>query len=950
MPRIFEVLVIIVVNLVQFYSIFDIYYTSPLTHGMNIIPLNISAPTTHVIFMVSDGLRADKIFSQDMKYTPFLRDVLLHRGLWGVSHTRVPTESRPAHVAMLGGFNEDVASITKGWKVNPVEFDSVLNRSFLAWIWGYKEVVMSFVPPSTNHIKATPCPDELSDLAKTNPTEIDRWVVNQFLDLIDHSGDFFDNLNATSSDYRQGRMIFLHLDAADMVGHSFKPDSHEYTEVLRNLDNIVFQVYHKLTEKSRGTDSRIAYIFTSDHGMTEWGSHGSGSFHETVTPLLIWGSGIVGPVEIETSVNNLSGDKIDMYGLPLHNYGRLRREIQQADLCPLMASLLGVPIPVNSIIKYAEKKKSHFSILFREFPSLKMSDINNMENVCESLISSGKYHEAIQEYKHLTSLALNGLNYYHKYDRLYLGFCVSSTFFLWSLVILCRLFNRSDSVECTNYESYLNSFCWTLINCIVIGFGLLVLTFANSWSFGPTVYQLVPLILVLSLNYSTTRRKQLLTLINYIWNGLFSTNYEVPSLYTVCSITFASICLLELLIWGFFHRYLLSLACLLFALWPYIDESFRPHEKLILYLWHTSCCGLAIFPLLPAIGSNMFPTIVFITGLILTPISIISFRFVSNSQNHLFVWLSYLFGFIICLSSFSVYAMSFSVIRTGILKIIIHIFSWSVIILLPLSVIVLVPTRLGPRMIGWTIVYLVPLLLMSTYYEVSFFAVFAVVTYLWFYIETKTLTLTLKDNIRVWDLGTSIDDSIHSAIQNQYPYSENPLNLKRFRQSLFFIFLLIIGFFGTGNIASINSFDPRSTFCFTTILNPALMAILLLIKVMCPMLFLGVIYAAIQLHNGNPDNYSSSINSQRSKRGYHSILAQTGVTAVLSNLIAIHFFVWLKDEGSWLDIGTSISHYVIAMSISLAGFLFTLLGREMLSFSVNSNINQKLLKVSNKHV
>ncbi|XP_018650311.1 hypothetical protein Smp_065130.1 [Schistosoma mansoni] len=567
MPRIFEVLVIIVVNLVQFYSIFDIYYTSPLTHGMNIIPLNISAPTTHVIFMVSDGLRADKIFSQDMKYTPFLRDVLLHRGLWGVSHTRVPTESRPAHVAMLGGFNEDVASITKGWKVNPVEFDSVLNRSFLAWIWGYKEVVMSFVPPSTNHIKATPCPDELSDLAKTNPTEIDRWVVNQFLDLIDHSGDFFDNLNATSSDYRQGRMIFLHLDAADMVGHSFKPDSHEYTEVLRNLDNVVFQVYHKLTEKSRGTDSRIAYIFTSDHGMTEWGSHGSGSFHETVTPLLIWGSGIVGPVEIETSVNNLSGDKIDMYGLPLHNYGRLRREIQQADLCPLMASLLGVPIPVNSIgqvpveflkipeydkvkltranwlqiygqlkIKYAEKKKSHFSILFREFPSLKMSDINNMENVCESLISSGKYHEAIQEYKHLTSLALNGLNYYHKYDRLYLG------------------------------------------------------------------------------------------------------------------------------------------------------------------------------------------------------------------------------------------------------------------------------------------------------YEVSFFAVFAVVTYLWFYIETKTLTLTLKDNIRVWDLGTSIDDSIHSAIQNRYPYSENPLNLKRFRQSLFFIFLLIIGFFGTGNIASINSFDPRSTFCFTTILNPALMAILLLIK------------------------------------------------------------------------------------------------------------------------
>ncbi|CAH8484733.1 unnamed protein product [Schistosoma turkestanicum] len=821
MFRVFEILAIILLNVIQFYSIFDIYFTSPLTHGINIVPLNISAPATHIIFMVSDGLRADKIFSHDMEYTPFLRNVLLHHGLWGVSHTRVPTESRPAHVAMLGGFYEDVASITKGWKVNPMEFDSVLNRSLLSWIWGYKEVVMSFVSPSTHHIKATPCPDELSDMAKTNLTEIDRWVVNQFLDFINYSDEFFSDLTATSSDYRQGRMVFLHLDAADLVGHSFKPNSPEYIEVLRNLDKVVSQVYHALTEKSRGTGSRIAYILTSDHGMTEWGSHGSGSFHETVTPLLIWGSGTVGPVEIETNTDNLLANKKDMYGLPLHNYGRLRREIQQADLCPLMASLLGVPIPVNSIgqvpveflevpehdkvkltranwlqiyaqlkVKYVEKKKSHFSILFREFPLIKMSDIDNMENDCESLISAGKYYEAIQEYKHLASLALKGLNYYHKYDRLYLGFCVSSTFCLWSLVILCRLFNRVDNVKYKNYENHVDSFFWTLINCIAIGFGLLVLSFAHSWGFGPTLYQLVPLILLLSLSYSRIRRKQLLSLIYYLWNELFTADSSVSTFYAVSSIIFVSTCLLELLIWGFFHRYLLSLACLLFALWPYIDVSFRPYEKSILSLWYISCCCLAIFPLLPVIGSNMHPTIVFISGLILTPIGCISFWSVSSCRNHLVVRLGYLFGFVICLSSFAVYAMSFSIIRSGILKIVIHIFSWSVIILLPLSVILLVPTHLGLRMIGWTVVYLVPLLLMSTYYEVAFFAVFAVVTYLWFYIETTSITSMLKDNIRIWDLETSADVSTDSAVQNEYRCSENLLNLKNFRQSLFFVSFL----------------------------------------------------------------------------------------------------------------------------------------------------------------
>lgn len=78
---------------------------------------------------IADGLRAESFFRDNCNRTAFLADTAIHKGTIGISHTRVPTETRPGHVALIAGFYEDPSAITKGWQENPLDFDTVFNRS-----------------------------------------------------------------------------------------------------------------------------------------------------------------------------------------------------------------------------------------------------------------------------------------------------------------------------------------------------------------------------------------------------------------------------------------------------------------------------------------------------------------------------------------------------------------------------------------------------------------------------------------------------------------------------------------------------------------------------------------------------------------------------------------------------------------------------------------------------
>lgn len=114
-------------------SIFQIYFQSPIIVGLQPQSNLDHPPADRLVLFVADGLRAESFYRDDLVRTPFLRDQILRRGMHGVSHTRVPTESRPGHVALIAGFYEDPSAVLKGWQDNPVDFDSVFNRSDVSY-------------------------------------------------------------------------------------------------------------------------------------------------------------------------------------------------------------------------------------------------------------------------------------------------------------------------------------------------------------------------------------------------------------------------------------------------------------------------------------------------------------------------------------------------------------------------------------------------------------------------------------------------------------------------------------------------------------------------------------------------------------------------------------------------------------------------------------------------
>ena len=458
----------IIFHLIFGYSMFAIYFKFSINYGMTPHSSELSEdeiPAKRVAIIITDGVRADLLYEViSIGETPFLQNIIESKGIYGISHTKAPTETNHCITALFSGHFDD-GSITLKRLVNKsIILDSVFNQSRFSLGFG-KEIC------------ALKIGEDLECIPYNKKNYLRRKYELGDYDLLNLNHNFF--LNASKNKtlktkLNQNKIIFAyHMNFTDAIGHVFGGTSNKLRNHLINLDSYFFQLEKDFYDFYK--DNKTTFIITSDHGMINF-SHGGSNTNLTRTPFIIWGAGIKKNEE----------SKID--------FDNFKYEISQIDIPALISGLLGINFPMNSlgvvpidIMNISDKIKSKIlfgnmmqiyeiykvhnekiskSILYKQYHPLLYSE-KNIKHILNH-INNKDYIEAISKTYDLINSIKKGIEYILHYDRVFLKTIIISGYILWILNLFILVEKKNKNIL-NVYDFYdLNFIKRTIISVILL--------------------------------------------------------------------------------------------------------------------------------------------------------------------------------------------------------------------------------------------------------------------------------------------------------------------------------------------------------------------------------------------------------------------------------------------------------------------------------------------------
>lgn len=193
-------------------------------------------------------------------------------------------------------------------------------------------------------------------------------------------------------------------------------------------------------------------------------------------------------------------------------------------------------------------------------------------------------------------------------------------------------------------------------------------------------------------------------------------------------------------------------------------------------------------------------------------------------------------------------------------------------------------------------------IILTISWEGLFYFVFCMTLVTWvrlehaIYVHTSTSTVPSQTESNGSATETKPAPTGTATIDGQ-TYRYRALTLSDTRVALFFFFLLQAAFFSTGNVASISTFSLDSVRRLIPVFNPFGQGALLMLQILIPF---AIISANLGILNRRLEVAPSALFM---------------VVMAISDVMTLNFFYMVRDEGSWLDIGMTISHFCIASGL-----------------------------------
>ncbi|CAN6465242.1 unnamed protein product [Victoria cruziana] len=271
-----------------------------------------------LVLMVVDGLPAEFVLGRDgsppaysiveaMPYTQYL----LSNGIATGFHAKAtpPTVTMPRLKALVSGAIPGFLDVAFNFNTQAFEDDNILEQLHrIGWkilMFGDETWIRLFPGLFTRY-------DGVSSFYVKDTTEVD-YNVSRHLEV---------ELVADNWD-----LMILHYLGLDHAGHIGGRYSTLMNLKLKEMDEIIKMLHTSAKLQEDPVNRRTLLVVLSDHGMTNGGNHGGSSFEETDSLVMF--------IHLNGEAAVSASDKHDT--------------VNQVDLVPTLAMLLGVPIPQNNV-------------------------------------------------------------------------------------------------------------------------------------------------------------------------------------------------------------------------------------------------------------------------------------------------------------------------------------------------------------------------------------------------------------------------------------------------------------------------------------------------------------------------------------------------------------------------------------------------------------------------